>query len=129
MICLDSHVLLWWALDPEKLSKRATELCRRMEREGGYVSSISIWELGLKIKKGDLEIGMTIEEFDGSVRKTGVVGFVAVTNELWLANLALDWDHRDPADRTIVATARHLGVPLLSKDRIMHRFGGANAVW
>ena len=39
MICLDTHALLWWALDPEKLSRKAMRLCSRMEEQGGYASA------------------------------------------------------------------------------------------
>lgn len=38
---------------------------------------------------------------------------------IWLQNLLLPWEHRDPADRTIVATAMLQGLPLLPKNRII----------
>jgi len=129
MICLDTHALLWWALDPPRLSPRARELCAQMERDGGHASAISIWELGLKIKSGDLEIGISIEDFAARVARTGIVEIVPVTAEIWMENLALEWGHRDPADRTIVATARRFGVPLLTKDREIRRWKPAGAVW
>jgi len=130
MICLDTHVLLWWALDREKLSNRAAELCREMElRGGGCASAISIWELGVKIQKGALEIGVKIEDFARLIHQSGAIELVPVTDAILLANLALDWTHRDPADRTIVATARLRNVPLLTKDRIIHDYAPAGAVW
>ncbi len=42
MIVLDTHALLWWTLDPEKYSKKAAKVCAEIEKEGAYVSSISI---------------------------------------------------------------------------------------
>ena len=47
----------------------------------------------------------------------------------WLRSLALAWDHRDPADRVIVATAILQDVPLLTADAEIHRFGGVSCVW
>jgi len=129
MVCLDTHALLWWALDREKLSAKALRMCARMEQEGGYASAISLWEIGLKIKNQKLEIGLTIEEFARRISLTGAVQFVPVDAELWLANLLLPWEHRDPADRTIVATARHLHIPLLTKDEHIHAFPPAKAIW
>ncbi len=129
MICLDSHALLWWALEPERLSERASALCRQMEAEGGCISSISIWELGEKIRKGRLDIGMRIEDFARMVRSSGAIEIVPVDDALWMAGLELDWDHKDPADRTIVATARQFGVPLLTKDGTIHAFPLARAIW
>ena len=47
---------------------------------------------------------------------------------IWLKNLELDWDHKDPADRTIVATAMLLSSPLVTSDRIVKQFY-AETVW
>jgi PIN domain nuclease of toxin-antitoxin system len=47
---------------------------------------------------------------------------VPVDTAIWLQNLSLPWEHRDPADRTIVATAMLRGLPLLSKDRTIAGF-------
>lgn len=54
VIVLDTHALLWWALDPDKLSEKARHMVGGMERQGGFASSISIWELGIKTKRGKL---------------------------------------------------------------------------
>lgn len=129
MIVLDTHALLWWALDPAQLSKRAASTLNRMEQEGGFVSSISLWELGVKIKKAQLDIGMPIEEFARRIDRSGTVEIVAVDTTLWLMSLALRWDHRDAADRVIVATALAKGVPLLTKDTAIGNFSGVKAIW
>lgn len=129
MILLDTHALLWWALDPEKLSKEATTRCHRMEHTGGFASSISIWELGVKAGRGQLDMGCSIEEFVRRLMRTGVVELVPVTTEVWLGSLRLDWTHRDPADRVIVATALGLGLQVLSKDQAIHDFPGVQCVW
>jgi PIN domain nuclease of toxin-antitoxin system len=42
VIGLDTHALLWWALDPEQLSAEATAAVADMEQRGGFASSISI---------------------------------------------------------------------------------------
>ena len=56
MIVVDTHVLLWWALDPDSLSDEARRLTDEMERHGGYASAISIWELGVKVKRRKLDL-------------------------------------------------------------------------
>lgn len=100
-----------------------------MEQSGGYVSAISFWELGLKIKRKQLSIGIGIEEFARRIERSGVLEVVSVDTTLWLASLALPWEHRDPADRIIVATALSKGVPLLSKDEVIRRFKKVETVW
>lgn len=129
VIVLDTHALLWWALDPDQLSDVARDLCHEMELHGGYASAISIWELGIKLQRGKLDLGMSIEEFARRVEKSAVVSLVPVDLAIWLRSLRLPWDHRDPADRVIVATALIKGKRLLTKDRIMQGFDGVQTVW
>ena len=129
MIVLDTHALLWWALDPEQLSKRAAATLREMEQAGGYASSISIWELGIKIKRRKLTLPMTIEEFARRIEQGGVVELVQVDTSVWLRSLSLDWTHRDPADRIIVATALLKEVPVLTRARAIRSCRAVASVW
>jgi PIN domain nuclease of toxin-antitoxin system len=129
VIVLDTHALLWWALDPEQLSKRAAATLREMEQAGGYASSISIWELGIKVKRRKLELPLTIDEFAGRIERGGIVELVPVDTRVWLRSLSLDWRHQDPADRIIVATALIKQVPVLSKDRVVRSCREIATVW
>lgn len=129
MVVLDTHVLLWWAVDPDRLSSGAAASLAAMERQGGFASSISIWELGVKIQRGKLEIGISIDEFARRIRKSGIIELLPVNTATWLRSLELDWDHRDPADRVIVATALVQDVPLITADSEIRRFRGVSCVW
>jgi PIN domain nuclease of toxin-antitoxin system len=129
VIVLDTHALLWWALDPAKLSSAAAARISEMEIQGGYASAISIWELGIKVQRGKLDLGISIEELVRRVDKTAVVQLRPVDAPTWLRSLQLPWDHRDPADRVIVATALLLRVPLLTADAQIHRFSGIECIW
>ena len=129
MIVLDTHALLWWTLDPEKLSKKAKSVCSRIESEGAYLSSISIWELGVKIRNGNLDISMTIRDYTDKIRRLGCLEIVPVDEAIWIRALELDWEHRDPADRVIVATALLQGLPLLSKDESICSSKQVPCIW
>ena len=129
MIVLDTHALLWWALDPEQLSPTAAARVAEMEKHGGFASSISIWELGIKIKRGKLELGIAIEELARRIERSAAVELVPVDTTIWLRSLALVWEHRDPADRVIVSTALLKGVPLLTKDDAIRSAGIVSTVW
>jgi PIN domain nuclease of toxin-antitoxin system len=129
VILLDTHALLWWALDPDLLSAAAATTVRTMERAGGYASSISLWELGIKARRGQLELPITVDELARRIEGGGVVELLPVDTTTWLRTLSLDWDHRDPADRVIVATAQIKQVQVLTKDRILHAFHGVDCVW
>jgi PIN domain nuclease of toxin-antitoxin system len=129
VILLDTHVLLWWALDPDRLSAAAAASLGAMERRGGFASAISIWELGIKVQRGKLELGLSIAEFTRRIEKSGIIELLPVTTAVWLRSLELPWDHRDPADRVIVATALWQDVPLLTADTEIHRFQDISCVW
>jgi PIN domain nuclease of toxin-antitoxin system len=129
VIVLDTHALLWWALDPDQLSETAVETLAQMETRGGYASSISIWELGVKVRRGKLDMGIAIEELVRRIERSAVVELVPVDTTIWLRSLALDWEHRDPADRVIVATAVLKRVPLLTKDDVIRSASVVATVW
>ena len=116
-IVLDTCALLWFTLDTQKMSKKALKVCEEAEISGSiYVSSISLWEIGLKIKNSKLDIGMTIEKYTRSLESVSTINIVPITTEHWLQNLKLKWNHRDPADRVIVALAKLEKRTLITKD-------------
>lgn len=129
MILLDTHALLWWALDPDRLSPVALETCARMERDGGFACAISLWELAIKVKRGKLELPLSVEELARRIEQSGVVELLATDTTTWLRSVALPWEHRDPADRVIVATALLKGLPLLTKDETLHAYGDVRCIW
>ncbi len=100
-----------------------------MERQGGFASAISIWELGVKAKRGKLELPISVDELARRIAHGGVVELVPVDTSIWLHSLALPWAHTDPADRVIVATALLRNLPLLTKDSLIRKFRGVKSVW
>jgi PIN domain nuclease of toxin-antitoxin system len=122
MLLLDTCALVWWTLDPASLSSRAREACDRIAVDGAFVSSISIWEIGIKMQKGTLDIGTTLQDYVARLKSIGALEILAVDEEIWVRNLALPWEHKDPADRTIVATAQLRDLPIMTKDDIISQF-------
>ncbi len=126
MIVLDTSALLFWLFAPERLSAKASDAITAASQI--VISSISIWEIGIKVKRGKLEIPLSPEMLVAKLNETDGVRIEPVTEMTWLQNLALTWEHKDPADRTIVATAALLGCPLLTSDLELRAFYRA-AVW
>ncbi len=92
------------------------------------VSSISIWEIALKVKRGTLQIPLSIEQYVAKLQRAAQLEILPVDTTTWLESVALDWEHRDPADRVIVALARQLKLPLVSNDRKIASFL-SNMIW
>jgi PIN domain nuclease of toxin-antitoxin system len=89
----------------------------------------SIWEIGIKVKRRRIELPIPVEEFARRIERGRVVELLPVDTSTWLRSLSLDWEHSDPADRVIVATALIRGVPLLTKNATIHAFGEITCVW
>lgn len=128
-VVLDTSALLYWTLRPAALTKRArAAIAAALPSAGCVVSAISLWEIGLKVKQGRLSIGMSVEEFADRLATVSGLEITPVGVPIWLRNLALPWAHRDPADRTIVATADLLGARLVTSDRAIGAYY-SRTVW
>lgn len=117
MVVLDTSTLLYWTLDPDKIPGAVAEVIGNADRI--LVSSITIWEIGVKLKRGKLEIPLSLREYVEGIAHVDRVEILAVDVPTWIESLDLDWQHRDPADRVIVATAVRHGCALVSPDAAM----------
>ena len=122
MVLLDTCALLWWTLDPDHLSHKARKICNKIDDEGAFISSITIWEIGMKLKKGIIDIGEDLSAYVHRIKQLNSIEIIAIDETIWIKNLQLEWSHRDPADRTIVATAMLNELPIVTKDSIISGF-------
>ena len=129
MVVLDTATLLWWTLAPHELSEKAKKLLAKISAENqALVSSISIWEIALKVSKKKLSLGMEVEYFAEQLELSGLVEIVPVDYRLWISSVALDWKHKDPADRVIVTLAKEHSAKLITSDKVINNFF-ESAVW
>ena len=126
MVVLDTSTLLFWTLAPQRLSGPARSAIDNASEL--LVNSISLWEIGVKAAKGKLELPLPVREYSDKLAAVDRVQILDVDLQTWLLNIELDWDHRDPADRTIVATAIMRDCPLVSSDSKILEFY-PNAIW
>lgn len=127
---LDTHVLLWWLDDPGRLSVAQREVVESADEESPLlVSDISLWEVATLCSLGRIRLATPLREWLDKavapplVRRQGISPAVAAE----VAALP-DSFHRDPGDRILVATARILGVTLLTQDRRIIDAGLADTV-
>jgi PIN domain nuclease of toxin-antitoxin system len=112
---LDTCAVLFWTLEPERLSRRARERIDGAGDSDLLLCSMSLWEIAWKHKMGRLELGMDVREYLSRLRRLPLE-MVPVGADLWIRNVNLDWDHKDPVDRTIVALASHRRADLVTSD-------------
>jgi PIN domain nuclease of toxin-antitoxin system len=117
VIVLDTSALLFWTLDPAKLSQKAHEVIQGADRI--LVSSISIWEIALKVRRQKLVLPLAINDYADRLQRLKSLEILPVDVQTWLENFDLPWEHLDPGDRTIVALAARFNCPLVTADRVM----------
>ncbi|MDB9522229.1 type II toxin-antitoxin system VapC family toxin [Dolichospermum circinale CS-1225] len=120
---LDTCALIWWSLDPDKLSLKAKSACEKMEvGKNGLVAAISLWEIAIKIKNQKLDLGVSLTTYLETLQKSDVITIIPIDENLWLESVALEWSHKDPADRVIVALAKKYQADLITADKIIMGF-------
>ena len=126
VIVLDTSALIFWTLDRDRVSRPAAQAILDADRI--VLSSISIWEIGIKVKREKLVIPLAIEEFTDKLEQIDRLDILPVDARTWIKNLELNWEHRDPADRTIVATASLHACALVTSDSAIRAFY-SQTVW
>jgi len=120
VILLDTSTVLHWTLNRAQLSQPALRAIHQANQI--CVSSISFWEIALKVKTGKLLLPLTPREFLDRFHGIDATQILPVTELVWLESVELDWSHRDPADRVIVATAKRHDCPLAASDAEIRSF-------
>ena len=119
-LLLDTHIWFWLAIGDPKLIKRKEikSLLARISEFEIHISAITPWEIGMLEAKQRLVLNCDcLNWLTDSICKTGV-RVVPLTTEISVESTHLPGQFRgDPADRIIVASARHLGARLLTRDR------------
>lgn len=130
MILLDTHAWIWWSTDHDRLSAPARAAIRDADEVG--VSAISAWEVGMLAARErialDRPVSTWVRQALSADPRTVEIPLSA-TVALQAAALGTDGMHGDPADRFILASARHMGAPLVTKDRALRAFDPAGTVW
>jgi len=130
VILLDTHVVIWLALEPGRISKRARAAIAetRQRGEGLAVSDITLLEIATIENKGRIKLNASLEAFLAEIEARFIV--LPITGRICVSALALPAAYpRDPADRVIGATALVEGFPLITADDGIRRSKTLKTIW
>lgn len=116
MILLDTHILIWLLIAPEKLSSKARRAILAARKSGPLaLSAISLWEIAWLAENRRIAIDVSVESF---VKKcASYVEVLPITPEIAVCSVQFpDSYPKDPQDRLIGATAIVEGIRLLTHD-------------
>ena len=131
MIVLDTHVWLWLATRPDRLSKDARHAIRSADKRGELVvAQVSLWEAALIHVRGRVGGPRDTAAFvhDLTTQTRARVEPLSAEIAGLAAHLAGVFP-KDPGDRLIAATAIALGVPLVSADAAIAKSNVVRVVW
>ncbi len=123
MYLLDTNILLWFRLEPTKLSKSHIDILRNPDIQK-CISPISLWEISLKFALGKIELGAhTPEEFLDSALALGLIVISPEPNiYATFHRLKPHPEHRDPFDRMLIWQAIKSNLTLISTDKRMKMY-------
>ena len=130
MIIVDTHVLIWAVDDDPRLGsggRAAVDGSRSADGIG--VSAITPWEIALLTDKGRLRLGRDVASWLDAVLDLPGIQLMPILPAIAIDSVRLPGSfHADPADRLIVATARHHHAPVLTADRAILEYGAGGHV-
>ncbi len=112
---LDTHAALFAWIDPDRLSERARKVIRNPANQL-FFSQASTIEITLKHKIGKLEIPEPPASYVSSRVQRFAFTYLPIDDADIYGMTALPTPHKDPFDWLLLATARRLKLPLISRD-------------
>ncbi|MEK6480577.1 type II toxin-antitoxin system VapC family toxin [Catalinimonas sp. 4WD22] len=125
-LLVDTHAVIWFITEDDqlpinvkKLIEDATNTC--------FVSIASLWEMGIKYSLGKLDLKADLKRIFELIDQSGLT-ILPITPTHILTNSSLNFHHRDPFDRLIIAQAKSEGLTLISKDDEFKDYN-INLIW
>jgi PIN domain nuclease of toxin-antitoxin system len=123
-LLLDTHIFVWWRLDPGRLSKAQQVALTHAERtETGFaISAITLREIAAMAARKRLEIDQPLDRFLEEIESHPLLEVLPITAKIAASSVALGADFPpDPADQIIAATALCHNLKLVTADERIRR--------
>ena len=114
-LLLDTHTLLWFALDDKRLSAKAEALTTDPANDV-LISPASYWEIAIKISRGKYELDVDFVQFMETLVSENNFEILPIAPAHAAAVAELPFHHRDPFDRMLISQAIVEKIPILSAD-------------
>jgi len=122
-ILLDTHIWLWYLLGDKRLSKEYKAGLEASDNEL-FLSPISIWEAHLLIERGRLPVKGSSDYWIRAAISELPINEAPLTFPVALRSRRLNFDHADPADRFLVATAIESKLVFATADQNLRKISG-----
>lgn len=124
-LLLDTHTAIW-LVGNKRIAREAEKAINAVHETNGtlLVSPITAWEVGLLVSLKRIDMLATPQRWFAGLLSIPSVRLVELSPEILIASSFLPGKPpRDPADRILLATARELGATLVTRDRLLLKYG------
>jgi PIN domain nuclease of toxin-antitoxin system len=120
---LDTHIWFWSFIQPELLSSRVARVLADSQNEL-WLSPVSVWELTVLCRKGRFQVQPDIPTWvKKSISDLQLIE-APLTNDVALAISSISFQHGDPADQFLAATAKVFDLMLITADEHLLKVPG-----
>ncbi|MBV8062143.1 MAG: type II toxin-antitoxin system VapC family toxin [Nevskia sp.] len=123
ILLLDTHLLLWVSIQPERLPAKACKLLESADNRLVF-SAVSLWEIAIKRGQGRDDFRVDPRVLRRNLLDNGY-GELAISSAHAIATESLPPLHRDPFDRMLLAQAQVEGITLLTADAQVAQYPGS----
>ena len=130
MILLDTHVVLWLAFEPDRLSGKAVAAIQEARRigDGLAISGVTLYELAMLSAKGRVKLKISPETLVHEAEAQFIVK--PITSRICIEAQRFSATYpKDPMDRIIGATALAEDIPLITADGLIQRSMAVHTIW
>ena len=124
-LLLDTHAAIWITRN-ESLARPAVDALNAAHQAAGivFVSAITAWEIGLLVSRRRLNLLTTPQRWFARLLDVPGIRLAELSPDILIASSFLPGEPpRDPADRILLATALELGAALITRDRLLLKYG------
>jgi PIN domain nuclease of toxin-antitoxin system len=123
---LDTHTIIWFLNDDDKLSKTADNTITSKNNKN-FVSIVSLWELAIKINLNKFKFDGGFSAFLELINKNGFEILPLKCKHIH-GLFELPFIHKDPFDRILISTSIAEKMPLITADENIRRYN-VTCIW
>ena len=120
-LLLDTHTFIWFVENDKQLPIKSKRLIENSENEI-FLSIASLWEIAIKLQLKKLELSVSLEKVMQLAALNGFI-FLPILPEHIIALTKLEFFHRDPFDRIIIAQSINEQQTIITKDKVFDDYG------
>ena len=126
-LLLDTHIWLWSALQPDRLTRRVARELTKPENEL-WLSAISVWELSILQRKRRFRLPDDLTAWVAQSTRDLELVEAPLTVEVALAVSTMSFALADPADLFLAASAKVFDLTLVTADERLMRISGVQVL-